>query len=75
MTRAGILTFEGIPLHAVLASHLSEVLLDNVGQGGVAQVIMVDLSTKVSLSLGAELAVQTSCTTTSTGWLRCAASG
>lgn len=54
----GRLTFCGIPLHAVFASDLTEVVLDDRGQGIVVQVVVVNLSTEVELALGLELAVQ-----------------
>ena len=65
-----ILTFCGIPLHAVFASDLSEVVLDDCGQGSVVQVVVVNLSTEVDLALGLELAVQstrTSCASSGSG--------
>jgi hypothetical protein len=55
---ASILTLNSIPLHAVLACDLSKGVLDDGGQGGVGQMVMVDLSAEVELSLGLELVVQ-----------------
>jgi hypothetical protein len=52
------LTLKRIPFHAVLARDLSKATLGDVGQGSVAQMVVVDLSTEVELSLGLELVVQ-----------------
>jgi hypothetical protein len=52
------LTLSGIPLHAVLACNLAKGVLDNGGQGVVGQMVVVDLSAEVKLSLGLELVVQ-----------------
>lgn len=49
------LTFDGIPLHAVLMGDLSEVFLHDSGQRVVVEVVMIDLGSKVELSLGLEL--------------------
>jgi hypothetical protein len=54
---AGKLTFNGIPLHAVLSSDLSKVILDNGGQRIVAEMIVIDLGAVVELSLGLEFVV------------------
>lgn len=59
----GNLTLNGIPLHAVLTSHLAKLGLDNVDQGSVAQVVVVDLSAEVLLTLGLELGVEASAAT------------
>jgi hypothetical protein len=53
-----ILTLNSIPFHAVLACDLSEGVLDDGGQGGIGEMVMVDLSAEVELSLGLELVVQ-----------------
>jgi hypothetical protein len=53
-----VLTLNSIPFHAVLACDLSEGVLDDGGQGGVGQMVVVDLSAEVELSLGLELVVQ-----------------
>jgi hypothetical protein len=55
------LTFDGIPLHAVLSRNLSKVALDDVDQGIVVEMVVVDLGAEVRLPLGLELVVQASC--------------
>lgn len=52
------LTLNGIPLHRVLAGDLAKVALDNVGNGRLAEVVVVNLSAVVELALGLELVVQ-----------------
>lgn len=54
----GCLTLYGIPLHAVLSGDLTELALDNGREGVVLEMVVVDLSTKVELSLGLELIVK-----------------
>jgi len=52
------LTLNCIPFHAVLVRNLAKGALDDVRQGSIAQMVVVDLSTEVELSLGLELVVQ-----------------
>lgn len=52
-------TLKSIPLHGVLRGDLTELSFDNVGDLGVAQVVVVDLRAEVGLSLGLELAIKT----------------
>lgn len=66
----GNLTLNGIPLHAVLACHLTKLGLDNVDQRVVVKVVVVDLGTKVLLALGLELGVETSAAAVSASRLR-----
>ena len=57
----GILTLNGIPLHAVLGRDLTKAVLDDSGQGIVVEMVVIDLSTKVELALGLELSVERAC--------------
>lgn len=49
------LTLDSIPLHAVLTGNLPKAVLDNGGQGIVVEMVVIDLGSKVELSLGFEL--------------------
>lgn len=51
------LTFNSIPLHAVLMGDLPEAVLDDGGQRVVVEMIVVDLSSEEELPLGLELVV------------------
>jgi len=52
------LTLNGVPLHRVLAGDLAKVALDNVGDGRLAEVVVINLGAEVELALGLELVVQ-----------------
>lgn len=51
------LTLNSIPLHAVLAGNLPKAVLDNGGQWIVVEMVVIDLGSKVELSLGLKLVV------------------
>lgn len=51
------LTLDSIPLHAVLTGDLPKAVLDNGGQVIVVEMVVIDLGSKVELSLGLELVV------------------
>lgn len=56
------LTLYSIPFHAVLTGNLPKAVLDDGGQGIVVEMVVIDLGSKVQLSLGLELVVQASST-------------
>jgi hypothetical protein len=72
IVQIGKLTLNSIPLHAVLASHLTKLGLDNVDERVVVKVVVVDLRTKVLLALGLELGIETSASVVTTSRLRSA---
>lgn len=51
------LTFDSIPLHAVLVGDLPKAVLRNCGQRIVVEVVVVDLGSEVELPLSRELVV------------------
>lgn len=55
---AEVLTLNSIPFHAILVRNLTKRVLNNGSQGSVVQMVMIDLSAEVELSLGLELVVQ-----------------
>jgi len=56
--RAGkALTFDSVPLQAVLVCDLSKAVLDDRGQRIVAEMVVVDLGSEVELPLGLEFGV------------------
>jgi hypothetical protein len=55
--REKTLTFNSIPLQAVLVRDLSKAVLDDRGQRIVVEMVVVDLGSKVELPLGLEFVV------------------
>jgi hypothetical protein len=68
-------TLNSIPFHAVLMGDLSKSVLDNGGQGGVVQMVVVNLSAEVLLALGLELVVQALTEHSSRGQEECESRG
>jgi hypothetical protein len=70
-TRAEKLTFSGIPFHGVLRSDTSELGLDDVGAGSIAEGARVGGRTPELLAVSDKLGVQAG----ASGWFRGGSSG
>ena len=59
--RKRVLTLSSIPLQTILVRDLSKAVLRDGSQRRIVQMVVVDLGTKIELSLGLELVVESTC--------------